>query len=362
MKNGLLVCAPIRTKKNIGDYIQSVAQEQFFNHIDTYVEREDLCNYHSSDVTRLIMNAWFMWYPEKFPPSADITPCFVSFHIVPSIAPKLLTAKSIAYLKKYEPIGARDKGTEMLLERNGIKSYFSGCLTLTLGLKYKSREKDGSIYFVDPYYDMCGMRMNLFSVKSYIKTLKNYLKYRKVIAKVLPHFEHEYKTVFGLLSQRLENRLCASNFYASYHTLFTDDVLHKANYIQHSVSVEKYRDHDALLAYARELINKYAKASFVITSRIHCGLPCLGVETPVLFVMSDILNGNKLRSAGRLDGLIELFHVIHWQEERFEVNDFEISSALKDGKIGLNFKFKNKDDYKNYSEELIDTITNFLKG
>ena len=38
-RNGLLVCAGSGDVKNIGDYIQSVAQEQFYDRIDTYVER-----------------------------------------------------------------------------------------------------------------------------------------------------------------------------------------------------------------------------------------------------------------------------------------------------------------------------------
>ena len=38
MKNGLLICNGGGKKKNMGDYIQSVAQEQFLNPVDCYVE------------------------------------------------------------------------------------------------------------------------------------------------------------------------------------------------------------------------------------------------------------------------------------------------------------------------------------
>ena len=48
--NGLLVVPPIcGNKKNIGDYIQSVAQEQYWNYIDCYVEREKFASFYSKE-------------------------------------------------------------------------------------------------------------------------------------------------------------------------------------------------------------------------------------------------------------------------------------------------------------------------
>ena len=35
---------------------------------------------------------------------------------------------------------------------------------------------------------------------------------------------------------------------------------------------------------ADELLKKYAKAEMVVTSRIHCALPCTGMGTPVIYV------------------------------------------------------------------------------
>ena len=45
MSNGIVVCKPSSNKKNIGDYIQSVAAESFFDHVDFYVERESLSSF-----------------------------------------------------------------------------------------------------------------------------------------------------------------------------------------------------------------------------------------------------------------------------------------------------------------------------
>ena len=113
--NGLLINSGEASVKNIGDYIQSVAQEQFFEHIDMYIEREALNTYQTDDAINVIMNGWFMRHPENYPPSKCINPCYVSFHIAPKISERLLTEETIRHFKKYEPIGCRDFGTMKLL-------------------------------------------------------------------------------------------------------------------------------------------------------------------------------------------------------------------------------------------------------
>ncbi|MDR2193935.1 MAG: polysaccharide pyruvyl transferase family protein [Treponema sp.] len=52
--------------------------------------------------------------------------------------------------------------------------------------------------------------------------------------------------------------------------------------------------------YAESLIKKYAAALLVVTSRLHCALPCLGLETPVIFIAEDLQDK-------RLGGIKELF-------------------------------------------------------
>ena len=75
MKIGVLECAPSSLYKNIGDYVQSVAQEQFLPKADCYVEREALNSFHSDEKTNVIMNGWFMWHPETFPPQMTLILC-----------------------------------------------------------------------------------------------------------------------------------------------------------------------------------------------------------------------------------------------------------------------------------------------
>ena len=89
---------------------------------------------------------------QQWPPSSKIIPFYVAVHFNSTVKDKLLSDESIAYLKKYEPIGCRDTNTVKLLQSKGINAYFSGCMTLTLGRNYHSEIKENKYYFVDPYF------------------------------------------------------------------------------------------------------------------------------------------------------------------------------------------------------------------
>lgn len=117
---------------NIGDEIQSIAASRFLPRIDKYVHRENITNYKSDKKTKLIMNAWYMWRPQNFPPSSDILPLLISMHINKNIRKNFLTKKTKEFLIKNGPVGCRDKSTMEYLLQNNIPAYFSGCLTLTL--------------------------------------------------------------------------------------------------------------------------------------------------------------------------------------------------------------------------------------
>jgi len=117
---------------NIGDYMQSLAASKFFDKIDCYIERENVNTFYSDVPVRTIMNAWWMW-SANWPPSDSIIPLFVSVHVSPEASKWMLDDRSIAYLKRHEPIGCRDLNTMKMMQNKGIDSYFSGCLTLTLG-------------------------------------------------------------------------------------------------------------------------------------------------------------------------------------------------------------------------------------
>ena len=130
---------------NIGDEIQSVAASRFLPTIDEYVYRETINSFVPKDnesTTKLIMNAWWMWKPENFPPSRFIDPLLISMHIRPNIREQLLTEEVKKYFVEKGPIGCRDMDTYRWLISKGIKAYFSGCLTLTLQRNYNIPKKN----------------------------------------------------------------------------------------------------------------------------------------------------------------------------------------------------------------------------
>jgi hypothetical protein len=362
MKNGILVAATFRngTKngyKNMGDYIQSLAGETFFEVIDEYIDREKLAKYTSNvGEVRVIMNAWYMRFPENWPPSEDIKPFLISIHISPSAEVKMLSSAGIDYLIKYGPVGCRDTGTLDLLERYNIPCYFSGCLTLTLGERYKTFIKKNTVLFVDPYFELIKRSNVCFSLILLLKILcygmKNVGKLR-ILSKI---FFHRY--IMGRF-KKIKRFLSVAAFYKTYSTWFDDDLLFNAEYISHQVRVGDgtcLKTEKEKIEYARNLIKKYAEASLVITSRIHCALPCLGLETPVLFITSRRLELKETSYArNRFGGLIDLFRVMRYDNFSLSTDDVTINK-----KITRDTRIINKGDYVPVKDELLRRCYKFL--
>lgn len=140
--------------------------------------------------------------------------------------------------------------------------------------------------------------------------------------KYLPNFEvrnRKIKTVFKYFQLAF--------FYRVYTSLFSKELIENAVYttqwvdlkeenISTKLSAEnKSLEDELLLSMADKLVRRYAKAKMVITSRIHCGLPSLGCETPVLFVTSEELQSqSKTKVGGRLEGLSDLFHLVTYKK------------------------------------------------
>lgn len=58
-------------------------------------------------------------------------------------------------------------------------------------------------------------------------------------------------------------------------------------------------------AQAQQLLNRYRRASLVVTARMHCALPCVAFGTPVIFVHAGYM---KERFEGLLDGVPSVTH------------------------------------------------------
>ena len=234
MKYGILYR---KTTKNIGDDIQSYAQSQWLPSVDYLVDIENLDGFKSEndEPVAVIMSSWYMWHKWNWPPSKDIYPLWVGFHYSdkkrgrPRGMPskwEYLKGPGYDYLKNYEPIGCRDYYTQKQLEDRGLKTFFSGCITLTL----KKRE------IVKP--------------------------------------EREYVVLVGL-AKRVENavikQLEGTGIDIKIIAPTRDDHATNIPWEERQAEVES-------------MLDTYQNAKCVITYRLHCALPTLALGTPVLLV------------------------------------------------------------------------------
>jgi hypothetical protein len=219
---------------NIGDEIQSLAARQFMPRVDCMIYRGQLRlpNGIDGDV-KVIVNGWFNHSPDMWPPADNIVPLIISFHIN---GENMLNEKKTEYFKQYEPIGCRDYSTLRKLKRCGVNAYYSGCLTLTLK-RDPSIERSDTTVFCDPFgYDL----------------------------------EGRYYQPGDSLHQDYMNRLFGSKL----------DVT-RCVHVTHRAETG---NNDTRSAKAKGLLELYQRAKLVVTSRIHCAVPCLAFGTPVLFI------------------------------------------------------------------------------
>lgn len=247
---------------NLGDDIQSLAVSRLLPRVDGYVCREALNQVDSECVVP--MNGFFMNTP-NWPPSPKVKPVFFAFHVRPESVATIFTAQGIAYLKQWQPIGCRDKGTLELMHKHGIDAYYSRCVTLTLPRREEAPKK-GEVFLVGV---------------------------SETAHQALPrHLRKEAVTV-----DQAKIRLPIT-------------------------------DTQIKLGLAEELLLQYRKrARLVITSKIHCAMPCIAMGIPVVFlydkdkqddyrvsIIKDLVGINYVHEKGPAARLLNrsLSHKINW--------------------------------------------------
>lgn len=343
--------------KNIGDYIQSIAQRQFIRDKETcFVEIEELSDFKSKQQVNVIMNGWFTWDCSKFLPPACINPFFISFHLTPPQEKAFFTPEITAYLKKYQPIGARDIKTMQMMQAHGVDSYFSGCLTMTLGKEYLQKgEHTGDVFIVDPYYEIGGDM-----------SLPHMIRYGKMIWYTLRHFKAAWKikdklirtrhSILRHVSDKLDKIVCAANFYHIYSQRFGDDILFNAKYT--SAIVDSELSNEEKFVIADKMLRDYANARLVITSRLHVAFPCLAVATRNIFVIPSLKNEKmsaQKHSHSRIIGLEDTINVMELVDGKLvdTVSKFPSKISIENFPI-------NKDGYQKYRELLTQNVENFV--
>ncbi len=237
MKYGLMV---FNKTRNIGDDIQSYVAMKYLPTIDYYVDRENLDSFisNSNEKVAVIMNGWYIHHTMNWPPSPYIKPLPISMHFTTRDFWDIkdeqihLCGYGEEYLKSISPIGSRDTHTLKLLSEKNIKTEFTGCLTLTLE-KFNDVQKKNYICAVD--------------VSS------------KVVEKLKKITNLEIKEITHIV---LEN----------YYTLSWEERVKNVE----------------------ELLKIYQGAQYVITSRLHCALPCIALGTSVL-IIHDKYNDDRFK-------------------------------------------------------------------
>ena len=155
-------------------------------------------------------------------------------------------------------------------------------------------------------------------------------------------------------SSSFKDLLALVSFYREYKKIFDKELLLESEYIRHENTKfhTQFPTDEDKLNYAKTLVKKYAEASLVITSRIHCALPCLALETPVIYVQN---KQQTETSSCRLRGLIDFFNVINWDKGKLKP-EFNIHK-----KISNNKEVSNKKSYKQFAENLITTCKQFTE-
>ncbi|MBQ7155163.1 MAG: polysaccharide pyruvyl transferase family protein [Synergistaceae bacterium] len=369
MKKGLMTQFPYARGrafvcKNIGDYIQSVATRQFIDHVDEYIEQEEADKYFPEDKQkiRLIMNGWFQWRSENWPPSEYIYPLLISMHISPLKAGHLLTPEGISFLKRYSPVGCRDYYTQNLLEAHGIPAYFSACMTLTLGKKYRVPDNQHKgVCVVDPYFEIPPAKSG---IKNFVKAVFAFLRHMPGVLKLGRKEFFRVYSPSGFLDRsrsRLRPYYKAALFLDTYSKKFDVNMLLNAKYITHWLDVDMSGStkNDDLLNYAESLVRTYASAGLVITSRIHAGLPCLAMDTPVVFIENRevVADDGRFNVPGRLGGLLDFFRRLVLEDGLFTTEDEVFKNIDKFGEHTL---FKNKNNWRPYAKTLADKASSFM--
>lgn len=289
MKYGLLY---YKDTNNIGDDIQTYAASRFMPRIDYLIDRENIESFvpDRKEYVVTIMNAWYVHDKFNFSISPYIKPLFISMFFKNFPYERGITV-GIDYINEdvkrifrmYGPIGTRDIHTKKIMDKLDIESYFSGCLTLTIN-KFSNIEKG------------------------------------------------DYIVAVGLTDEEI-------NYIKSKTNLPIKKVTH---------DIEKYSLSDMTWEERKQqvedILKIYQGAKMVITNKLHCTLPCLALETPVLLLYDTTFRENE----DRIGSFLKYVNYIK-REELFNIEiDFENPK-------------ENPKEYLELREKLIQKCEEFIK-
>lgn len=286
MKYGVII---YKDTDNIGDDILSYAGMQFLPHVDYVIDREALDTFvpNLTERVSVIMNGWYLHNKFNWPPSPYINPLLIGIHLSndsrSGIKEEYLDGMGKDFLLQYAPIGCRDMTTLSRMNSRDIPAYFSGCVTLTLKRFEKVEKKDRYILVDVP---------------------------DAVVEKVQREVGDE-----------------------------------KVEVISHFIPLEERGSSwEIRCAKVESILKKYQSAKMVITTRLHCALPCLALRTPVMLLGDD--------SEDRVQRMGDYREYVKY----FSINDF-----LEDKPV-WNQEFENPSVYVPIRENIIAKCRGFIEN
>lgn len=225
---------PKRRTANVGDSIQSIAVRRLLKRLAiddaniVGVDRDALTQYAGPPV-KLIMNGCFN--ERCFPLPSQITPIFFGFNA----ESEAVITRNKALFRQHQPIGCRDNATKALFDKHRIAAYVTGCATLTLDRRTQAADDAAA----------------------------------PVIA---------FGAGSGVLQQKLLENI-------------PKPVLEHACLIYQRESVGEIPLSDESVgkmdALAQTYLDRYTKASMVVTPLLHVASPCVAMGIPVVLARRD---------------------------------------------------------------------------
>ena len=231
---------------NFGDPIQSYPGLQILPFVDTFLERDDLSRKSGDDyIFTIFFNAfWNLRDASLWPPQYGIKPILLSMHTSPRM--KSIVQKHVDYMTRNGPIGCRDMDAYNFFQSVGVPVYFSACLTLMLQNPYNNSYRTNNIYLVDVD-------------DKFKRFIPQYILDRAISVRHRGHMPNETSKWYDTPMYDLDRDILESRV--------------------------------GRFAEAHRFLDMYAKASLVITQRIHAALPSVALGTPVVFISSSDMVG-----------------------------------------------------------------------
>ena len=234
------------TTNNLGDPIQIIACNALLSEMgiatDGYLDRDWGLERPPDTPGNVVLNGWYSHYHGKNS-KWTIHPDITPLFFGFHIAPHFKKKIDFEYMKRWGPIGARDADTCKFLQENGCDAWVSGCLTSTLPLRQSQPSVEKT--FISAWHP-------------------------KSLAKYVPEY-----------------------------------VKKNVEYVSHAASNDTH-DYFINVKKSAALLEQYKQeATLVITSSLHCALPCIAMGIPVVvFTPSDHVN--DVNRFGAINGLCDV--------------------------------------------------------